>query len=101
MRAEYEATAHALAQITGEPDRLVSNCSQARSVAHRFPYIEPLNHVLAELMRRYRSLAPDEREEQLARLQRGIHRMHQRHSRSAARNRMTPGTAAGRGGLRG
>ncbi|WP_374661279.1 phosphoenolpyruvate carboxylase [Inhella sp.] len=71
--AEYEATAQALSQITGESDRLAANPSLARSIAHRFPYIEPLNHLQVELMRRYRGLQPGEREEQLERLQRGIH----------------------------
>ena len=73
IRAEYEATAQALSQITGEERRLAGNASLARSIAHRFPYIEPLNHLQVELMRRYRGLAPAEREQQLERLQRGIH----------------------------
>jgi phosphoenolpyruvate carboxylase len=73
IRAEYEATERALAQITSESERLAGNASLARSIAHRFPYIEPLNHLQVELMRRYRHLGaqPDPRE--FERLQRGIH----------------------------
>ncbi len=73
IRAEYEATLEALALITGEQERLAGNASLARSIAHRFPYIEPLNHLQVELMRRYRALPPGERDEKLERLQRGIH----------------------------
>jgi phosphoenolpyruvate carboxylase len=47
----------------------------ARSIEHRFPYLDPLNHLQVELMRRYRSRpddssAPDPTTE---RLKRGIH----------------------------
>lgn len=73
VRAEYEATIEALALITGEHERLAGNPALARSIAHRFPYIEPLNHLQVELMRRYRALPPGERSEKLERLQRGIH----------------------------
>lgn len=73
VRAEYEATLEALELITGERHRLAGNASLARSIAHRFPYIEPLNHLQVELMRRYRALPDAERGEKLERLQRGIH----------------------------
>jgi phosphoenolpyruvate carboxylase len=73
IRAEYEATLEVLAQITGDKQRLATNPSLARSIAHRFPYLEPLNHLQVELMRRYRALPPGDRDEKLERLQRGIH----------------------------
>jgi phosphoenolpyruvate carboxylase len=39
----------------------------ARSIRHRFPYIDPLHHIQVELVRRYRAGHTDER------VQRGIH----------------------------
>ena len=71
IRAEWERTHEALARITGEPSRLQSNPALARSIEHRFPYIDPLNHLQVELLRRYRS--GREPESHQARLQRGIH----------------------------
>ena len=53
------------------PRRLASNPSLARSIEHRFPYLDPLNHLQVELMRRYR--ARDEGEPVNERVQRGIH----------------------------
>ena len=37
IRAEWQATSDALTLITGEPSRLASNPSLARSIEHRFP----------------------------------------------------------------
>ena len=54
VRAEWELTNDALSLITGEKQRLGSNPSLARSIEHRFPYLDPLNHLQVELMRRYR-----------------------------------------------
>jgi phosphoenolpyruvate carboxylase len=74
MRAEWERTDRALSLITGEAQRLQSNAALARSIEHRFPYLDPLNHLQVELMRRFRRLPrqgePDAAEE---RLRRGIH----------------------------
>ena len=67
IEAEWARTCDALTQITGEPDRLAQNPSLARSIEHRFPYIDPLHHLQIELMRRWR--AGDNHE----RVQRGIH----------------------------
>ncbi|NOT44903.1 MAG: phosphoenolpyruvate carboxylase, partial [Acidobacteria bacterium] len=73
IRAEWTRTNDALATITGAPDRLHANPALARSIAHRFPYLDPMNHLQVELLRRARSRtrrrggATDER------LQRGIH----------------------------
>ena len=36
-------------------NRLAGNPSLARSIEHRFPYLDPLNHLQVELMRRYRA----------------------------------------------
>ena len=67
IEAEWHRTADALAQITGEKNRLASNPALDRSIRHRFPYIDPLHHLQVELIRRYRAGLADER------VQRGIH----------------------------
>jgi len=54
VRAEWDRAHEALAAITGEPHRLASNPALARSIAHRFPYLDPLNHLQVELLRRHR-----------------------------------------------
>ena len=46
--------------ITGQDDLLADNPALARSVFNRFPYLEPLNHLQVELLRRYRSGDEDE-----------------------------------------
>ena len=71
IRAEWQATSDALASITGEKNRLASNPSLARSIEHRFPYLDPLNHLQVELMRRYRHRKEGDPEN--ARVQTGIH----------------------------
>ena len=71
IEAEWTRTSAALTLITGEKDRLASNPSLARSIEHRFPYLDPLNHLQVELMRRYR--ASGKNDAGLERVQRGIH----------------------------
>ncbi len=71
IKAEWERTHDALSMITGEAERLQSNPALARSIEHRFPYLDPLNHLQVELMRRYRNRKEGAPEN--ARLQRGIH----------------------------
>jgi phosphoenolpyruvate carboxylase len=46
--------------ITGQENLLADNPALARSVFNRFPYLEPLNHLQVELLRRYRSGDDDE-----------------------------------------
>lgn len=67
IEAEWQRTVDALAQVTGEKQRLASNAALARSIRHRFPYIDPLNHLQVELVRRWRQGGADER------ARRGIH----------------------------
>ena len=50
--------AHFLA-ITGQPNLLADNPTLARSIRNRFPYLDPLNHLQVELLRRYRAGATD------------------------------------------
>jgi phosphoenolpyruvate carboxylase len=75
VRAEWERTRDALSRITGEAGHLRSNPTLARSIAHRFPYVDPLNHLQVELLRRYREQLEnaDPDDPQFQRLQRGIH----------------------------
>ena len=54
IQSEWQLTSDALSLITGETRRLASNPSLARAIEHRFPYLDPLNHLQVELMRRYR-----------------------------------------------
>jgi phosphoenolpyruvate carboxylase len=55
IEAEWERVTGALEAITGNKQRLADNPSLARSIAHRFAYIAPLNHLQVELLRRWRS----------------------------------------------
>ncbi len=71
VQAEWQRTNDTLSLITGEKNRLASNPSLARSIEHRFPYLDPLNHLQVELMRRYRHRVEGDRG--IERVQRGIH----------------------------
>ncbi|MET0700595.1 MAG: phosphoenolpyruvate carboxylase, partial [Mycobacterium sp.] len=53
--AEHDRTIAMLKLITGQDDLLADNPALARSVFNRFPYLEPLNHLQVELLRRFRS----------------------------------------------
>ena len=57
---EHERTIRMHKLITGQDDLLADNPALARSVFNRFPYLEPLNHLQVELLRRYRSGDTDE-----------------------------------------
>ncbi|MBP6160023.1 MAG: phosphoenolpyruvate carboxylase [Giesbergeria sp.] len=67
IEAEWHRTADVLTRITGEKHRLAHNTALARSIRHRFPYIDPLHHLQVELIRRWRAGQGDER------VQTGIH----------------------------
>ncbi|MFM9035048.1 MAG: phosphoenolpyruvate carboxylase [Mycobacterium sp.] len=54
IRAEHERTVAMHGLVTGQDDLLADNPALARSVFNRFPYLEPLNHLQVELLRRYR-----------------------------------------------
>lgn len=58
--AEHDRTIRMHKLITGHDDLLADNPALARSVFNRFPYLEPLNHLQVELLRRYRSGDTDE-----------------------------------------
>ncbi len=61
IEAEWRRTLAALEAITGETTRLADNPSLARSIAHRFAYIAPLNHLQVELLRRWRAGETDDK----------------------------------------
>ena len=67
IEAEWHRTVHVMTLLTGDKHRLTHNPALARSIRHRFPYIDPLHHLQVELIRRYREGKADER------VQRGIH----------------------------
>jgi phosphoenolpyruvate carboxylase len=71
LRAEWQRSNDAVTLITGHAERLQANPALARSIAHRFPYLDPLNHLQVELMRRYRNRR--EGQDGIERVQRGIH----------------------------
>jgi phosphoenolpyruvate carboxylase len=57
---EYARTIRMHRLITGQDDLLADNPALARSVFNRFPYLEPLNHLQVELLRRHRAGDTDE-----------------------------------------
>ncbi len=67
IRAEWEASRDALFAIAGQTAFLAGNAYLARSIRHRFPYLDPLNHLQVELLGRYRAGDAEER------VKRGIH----------------------------
>jgi phosphoenolpyruvate carboxylase len=64
---ERSRTIEALLEITGHTELLAGDPSLARSLRNRLPYLDPLNHLQVELLRRYRSGRASER------VARGIH----------------------------
>ena len=60
IAGEHQRSIEAHQLITGQDNLLADNPSLARSVFNRFPYLEPLNHLQVELLRRYRSGDDDE-----------------------------------------
>ena len=61
IEAEWHAARKQLFAITGAAEFLADNPTLARSIRNRFAYLDPLNHVQVELLRRYRSGDQDTR----------------------------------------
>jgi phosphoenolpyruvate carboxylase len=61
LRAEWQCTIEMLLAITGQQALLDKNPLLARSIKNRFPYLDPLNHVQIELLKRHRAGDTDER----------------------------------------
>jgi phosphoenolpyruvate carboxylase len=57
---EHQRTIAMYKLITGQDNLLADNPELAGSLYNRFPYLEPLNHLQVELLRRYRSGDDDE-----------------------------------------
>ena len=60
LRAEWQSAVDALLRIMGQQSLLESNPLLARSIRNRFPYLDPLNHMQIELLKRYRAGDTDE-----------------------------------------
>ncbi|RJX32788.1 MAG: phosphoenolpyruvate carboxylase [Oxalobacter sp.] len=73
ITAELERTTEYLELITGDKERLLSNPLLASSLRHRLPYIDPLNYLQVEMLKRYRKATMDAPETADARARRGIH----------------------------
>jgi phosphoenolpyruvate carboxylase len=58
--SEWESSRDALLAILDQRTVLERNPMLARSIRNRFPYIDPLNHVQLELLKRYRAGDADE-----------------------------------------
>ncbi|MGE0425612.1 MAG: phosphoenolpyruvate carboxylase [Reyranellaceae bacterium] len=55
VRAEWQSSIDAVCAIMGQTALLDGNPLLARSIRNRIPYIDPLNHVQIELLRRHRA----------------------------------------------
>jgi phosphoenolpyruvate carboxylase len=60
IREEFERTTDALLAITGQSQLLENNPDLAAAIRSRLPYIDPLNHLQIELIRRRRRGDTDE-----------------------------------------
>ncbi|HEY0845338.1 MAG TPA: phosphoenolpyruvate carboxylase [Noviherbaspirillum sp.] len=69
---EHECTTTCLTAITGAKERLAGNPLLARSIKNRFAYLDPLNHLQVELIKRHRAATAEGRTLD-ERVRRGIH----------------------------
>ncbi|MDJ0612498.1 MAG: phosphoenolpyruvate carboxylase [Rhizobiaceae bacterium] len=60
IEAEWHLTVEMLFKITGQKNLLESNPLLDRSIKNRFPYLDPINHLQVELLRKYREEGDDE-----------------------------------------
>ena len=61
LRGELETSIAALLEILEQTTLLERNPQLASTIRNRFPYIDPLNHVQVELIKRYRAGETDQR----------------------------------------
>jgi phosphoenolpyruvate carboxylase len=61
IRGEFEATTQAVFRITSASAFLATNPALARSIRNRFPYLDPLNHLQLELLKRHRAGGAEDR----------------------------------------
>lgn len=55
IRTEWQDTVQWLLVVTGQTKLLERNPLLARSIRDRFPYVDPLNHLQVELLKRHRA----------------------------------------------
>jgi len=67
IHTECQLTKRAVLAITEQRELLAKNPTLANAIKHRLPYLDPLNHLQVELLKRYRSGRTGER------VRRGIH----------------------------
>jgi phosphoenolpyruvate carboxylase len=67
LAAEHDRAVRWVLAISGKSRLLEDNPTLERSIRNRFPYLDPLNHLQVELLRRFRGGQTDER------TRRGIH----------------------------
>ena len=60
IRREWQCSIDVLLEIMGQTRLLESNPLLERSIRHRFPYVDPLNHVQVELLKEHRAQNTDE-----------------------------------------
>jgi phosphoenolpyruvate carboxylase len=61
LHRELETSIAALLEILEQTTLLERNPQLASTIRNRFPYIDPLNHVQVELIKRYRAGETDQR----------------------------------------
>lgn len=59
IRDEWRTSIDALLSISGNDKLLQGNPLLERSIQNRFPYLDPLNHIQVEMLKRHRSNAGD------------------------------------------
>jgi phosphoenolpyruvate carboxylase len=55
IESEWSLTRDAVLAITGQPDLLAGNARLAQSISSRLPYVDALNHLQVDLLRRRRA----------------------------------------------
>lgn len=60
LRSEWQRTTEALLTVMKQDVLLQANPLLARSIQNRFPYLDPLNHLQVELLKRHRAGDADE-----------------------------------------
>jgi phosphoenolpyruvate carboxylase len=59
IRREWHGSIEAALDIMGHDRLLQGNPLLERSIRNRFPYLDPLNHVQVELLKKHRAELPD------------------------------------------
>ncbi len=61
LQSELQITIEAVLEIVQQTALLADNAALKRSIRNRFPYVDPINHIQIELLRRHRAGDQDER----------------------------------------